>query len=293
MTKETQKPYEEFWGETMAREEPLREQKFPLVDIQTAITRRVIARFLDKPLNILDAGAGTGRYSLPLAGDGHQLTHLDVSEQMLSLAKESAQRVGLPNIRFLRGDIVEMPDFKDRAFDMVLCLDAPISYCYPNQDAALEEVCRVAGNLVVLMVSSRGGVVPFMANYDLQKEFVPDDYDTSDDPFMMARTTLEKGVEDFPPEILDYLNKAGKLAPLDYAFTVDELVSKVTALGFIVEILGGPGALARNLTPENLEKVRGDRTLFQRFIDLSMVYDFDPFHLGMGAVNLLLVGRRI
>ena len=81
-----------FWGEVMAGEEPLREQRFPLVEVQTSIAMRVIARYLGRPRTVLDAGAGTGRFSLPIAALGHRVTHLDFSPAMLRRAPEAAGR---------------------------------------------------------------------------------------------------------------------------------------------------------------------------------------------------------
>ena len=37
-------------------------------------------------LRILDAGAGAGRFSIPLAEAGHRVVHLDLSPRMLDLA---------------------------------------------------------------------------------------------------------------------------------------------------------------------------------------------------------------
>ncbi len=50
-----------FWGEAMAAEEPLRESRFPLVDVQTALAWRIIEPLLAGSPRVLDAGAGAGR----------------------------------------------------------------------------------------------------------------------------------------------------------------------------------------------------------------------------------------
>lgn len=66
-----------------------------------------------KGLDVLDAGAGTGRVSVKLHKAGANVTALDISPDMLRLLeqKESA-------IKTVLGDIEEMP-FKDETFDMV------------------------------------------------------------------------------------------------------------------------------------------------------------------------------
>ncbi len=62
-----------YWNRESAIEEMIREEKFPLVDIQTTIAWIKIKKYLESYniKTILDAGAGVGRYSLPLANSGY------------------------------------------------------------------------------------------------------------------------------------------------------------------------------------------------------------------------------
>ena len=281
-----------FWGEVMADEEPLREEKFPLVEVQTALARRVIARHLTPAMRILDAGAGAGRYSLPLAAQGHRVTHLDVSEAMLNRAMAEAARQELSTIEFRTGDVKRLEGLRNRSYDMTLCLDAPISYAYPHHEQAIAEVCRVTRDVLVLMVSSRSGVLPFMMDLDLAGEMIPPELAGKVDPFLMTQAILDQGVEMLPAEVEAWLEREGRKTPPDYAFTVEELTAEVRAQGFRVVALGGPGALARSIKPESLAKVRSDRALWERFLEFSLTFDFEPHNLGLGAVNLLLVAKR-
>lgn len=281
-----------FWGEAMADEEPLRESRFPLVDVQTAIAWRVIEPLLAGSPRVLDAGAGTGRYTLPIAARELRVTHLDISQAMLSRAMAEAARRSLGTIEFLQGDVKELSALEARSHDLTLCLDAPISYAYPDHERALAEVCRVTRDTLVLMVSSRSGVLPFFIDLDLSREFIPPDYGRPVDPLLMTQGILDNGVEDFPPDISAYLARSGKLTPPDYAFTVDELRALLNREGFQAVRMGGPGALARSIKAESLQKIRQDQGLFKRFIDLSLDFDFDAHNLGLGGVNLLVVARR-
>jgi SAM-dependent methyltransferase len=283
---------EAFWGEAMADEEPLREARFPLVEFQTAVAWRVIEACLHGQLTVLDAGAGTGRYSLPIAARGHRVTHLDLSPAMLRRAMAAAAREGLATVEFRQGDVRDLSAFSDRAFDLTLCLDAPISYAWPHHARALGEVCRVTRDALVLMVSSRSGALPFMVDFDLAGSFVPPGQAGTHDPFFLTESILREGVERFPEEFKPWLARQGKLTPPDYAFTVPELTGLLEVAGFTVERLGGPGALARSVRPETLDRIRADRALFERFIGYSLDFDFDPHTAGLGAVNLMVVARR-
>ena len=282
-----------FWGEAMAEEEPLREARFPLMAFQTAIARRVIdAALAGPPRTLLDAGAGTGRFSLPLAAQGHQVTHLDVSDAMLARAMAAAARDGLSTIAFRKGDVRDLSAFAEQAFATTLCLDAPLSYAWPHQEQALAELCRVTAETLVLMVSSRSGVLPFMIDFDMAGSFVPPGTEAGRDPFFLTENILRRGMERHSDADRAWLAAQGKLTPPDYAFTVPELTGLLTGHGFVVAQLGGPGALARSVRPETLEQIRADPALFERFIGYSLEFDFDPHNAGLGAVNLMVVARR-
>ncbi|MEE8433496.1 MAG: methyltransferase domain-containing protein [bacterium] len=281
-----------FWGEAMASEEPLRESRFPLVNVQTALAWRIIEPLLEGSPRVLDAGAGAGRYSLPIAAAGHRVTHLDFSDAMLSIAMTEAARQGLSGIDFVRGDVKALKFIYSRDYGLTLCLDAPISYAYPDHGQALAEVCRVTAGTVVVMVSSRSGVLPFFIDMDLSGEFLPPGYDQPIDPLLMTEGIWRDGVEAFPPELREHLAREGKLTPPDYAFTPEELTAGLNREGFEVVQLGGPGALARSIRPESLAKIQGNAALYERFIQLSLEFDFNTHNLGLGGVNLLAVARR-
>jgi peptidoglycan-N-acetylglucosamine deacetylase len=53
---------------------------------------------------VLEIGAGTGRFSLPLARAAGQLVAVDLSESMLGVLEEKVRAEGLSNIRVLHGD---------------------------------------------------------------------------------------------------------------------------------------------------------------------------------------------
>jgi SAM-dependent methyltransferase len=283
-----------YWNKEVVREEIEREEKFPLVDVQTTIAWLKIRNYLnsEQVANILDAGAGFGRYSIPLAKFGYKVTHLDISGDMLELAKEFADKDDIENISFTQGSIIEMDDFDDKSFDLTISFDAPVSYCYPKHKEAIQELCRVTDKYLMLMVSSRSGVLPFMIDFDLDRNYIPPGYIKKIDPFHVTKTILAKGVEEWPPAIKRYLEDTGKDAPLDYSFTVEELTEILEQNNFEIAEIGGPGALARSIKAENLEKIRSDERLFNEFIKFSLDFDFDKHNLGLGAVNLFVIAKR-
>ncbi len=67
---------------------------------------------------ILDAGCGTGRYSLELARRGYVVTGLDASSHMIEEAQRRADHTSLP-VSFMVGDILAFPDAP--SYDGILC----------------------------------------------------------------------------------------------------------------------------------------------------------------------------
>ena len=93
-------------------------------DEEVAFWKALFERILPgERLNVLDVGCGTGEISLLLAGMGHTVTGIDLSEKMLdraaSKAKAMAQAGRGVDARFMIGD-AETPPFENSSFDAVV-----------------------------------------------------------------------------------------------------------------------------------------------------------------------------
>jgi len=81
--------------------------------------------------SILDVGCGTGGHSLLLAERGYDVSGVDLSSHMLSIAKAKANEKGL-NLKLKEGDA---RDFKfDEKFDAVVSMFAVMGYQVTNGD---------------------------------------------------------------------------------------------------------------------------------------------------------------
>ncbi len=88
---------------------------------------------------VLDLACGTGRHSIPLSKEGYGMVGLDVSANLLKIAK---QRDG--QIELVRGDMRFLP-FKPQAFAAAVSMDTSFGYLPSEQDdrVSLAEVRRV------------------------------------------------------------------------------------------------------------------------------------------------------
>lgn len=105
-------------------------------------------------LDVLDAGAGTGRISIRLYNAGANVTALDISPEMLELLKKKE-----PNIKCIEADMEAMP-FEDEEFDMVFSSLAIIHL--KKIDRFLDECYRVlkdGGKMVLVNIHYRKPLV--------------------------------------------------------------------------------------------------------------------------------------
>jgi len=91
---------------------------------------------------VLDIAAGTGEPGLTIASmlNGGKVIMTDVSEDMLAIAKENAERRGINNIETIAGDVSEMP-FADISFDAISCRFGFMFF--PDMQIAANEITRV------------------------------------------------------------------------------------------------------------------------------------------------------
>lgn len=89
-------------------------------DKWTALTKELIEQSEAPIKNIVDLGCGTGKITIPLAEAGYQLTGVDLSTDMLTLATVKSQNRQL-KINWIQQDITELTGFSD--------VDLFISYC--------------------------------------------------------------------------------------------------------------------------------------------------------------------
>ena len=95
-------------------------------EIRLAVLWRDIEPLLpeanDKPLQILDIGAGLGQLAIRLAKLGHQVVVNDISEGMLAIARSAAEKEGvLSNIEWRHCPLQALSKEIEGQFDLVLC----------------------------------------------------------------------------------------------------------------------------------------------------------------------------
>ncbi|MCR4404038.1 MAG: methyltransferase domain-containing protein [Candidatus Acetothermia bacterium] len=262
---------EKRWWDAKA---PKEEQDLADEAINRALRWREIERHLEGVETILDVGAGTGAFSIPLAQRGFSVTHLDFSPAMLEIAYRKARH--LRNIRFVEANSVALP-FLDGSFDLVLNMDGAISFCGSEAEQAILESCRVTKKRLIITVSHRAWMVAVMVSSSLgvAGRLLPAVYS------MLDRGEWHQ--EQFPENRM-----LAKGMTQDYfgafkAFLPGELVEILEQAGMRVLRIGGLGSLANLCGKETAECTLREGALFQEFLALCERFDREILPDGPGT----------
>ena len=111
-------------------------------------------------LDILDVGAGTGRYSVMLADEGHNVTALEYVKKNVSQIKMKSDKV-----KAMHGTALNLKKFKDNSFDIVL-LFGPTYHLFSHEDKlkAITEAKRVTkkgGHILIMYLTNEYAVITY------------------------------------------------------------------------------------------------------------------------------------
>lgn len=120
--------------------------KHAQVEFVTAM--EYIKKYTNKGSSILDVGAATGAYSIPLYNDGYKVTAFE-------LVKHNLKQIEMKNknITCILGNAIDLSKFEDNSFDCIL-LFGPMYHLisYEEKIQALKEakrVCKTGGYIYI------------------------------------------------------------------------------------------------------------------------------------------------
>lgn len=124
--------------------------------IEFLTTTKYVEKYLTKGCQILEIGAGTGRYSLYYAKQGYDVTAIEYVQHNLDILL--SQINDNMKLRAEQGDALDLSRFADNTFDITLCL-GPLYHLYEREDQekAIKEAIRVTkpgGMLAVAYLAS-------------------------------------------------------------------------------------------------------------------------------------------
>lgn len=113
-------------------------------NIEFITAMKYIHEYIKEGYSILDVGAGTGAYSIPLRDEGYDVTAVELVKQNLKYMEKA-------NINCYQGSAVNLSKFKDNSFDIVL-LFGPMYHLLSMDEKikALEEAKRVSKKYIFI-----------------------------------------------------------------------------------------------------------------------------------------------
>lgn len=244
--------------------------------VEALRTLELLDRWLPPaPAQVLDVGGAAGRYALPLAAVGYDVTLVDPVRLHVDQALAASQGADRPLVGAVVGDARAL-DAEDASVDAVLLL-GPLYHLIhaAERAAALREARRVLrpGGVVVAAAVSR-----FSSTHDgIARGFV------ADEQFAAAlAVTVATGVHRNDAAVPGQFTTA-------YFHRPDELFAEVAAAGFDADgpvAVEGPASFA-----PGLDELLDDPATAERLLGAVRRLEREPSTIGASA-HVLVVGRR-
>ncbi|MFI8933305.1 class I SAM-dependent methyltransferase [Streptomyces sp. NPDC053474] len=215
---------------------------------------------------VLDIGCGTGRFTVPMADKGADVSGLDISRPMLDVAERKLRERGL-SADLREGDMAHLP-FADASFDTVTSMLALMHIPLQDRPAVFAEVHRV--------LRPGGRMLLGVKNSVFEEMFTGDRFASVD------VTDVES------KRLLFTKTRSGQeyVAPW-YSFSPRDLTTLFAAVGMTVTRLRGNSPIAVWLADEVLrdEAVRSFVSKAERFLAEVPPFNHFGYHLLVEAVK--------
>jgi ubiquinone biosynthesis O-methyltransferase len=198
-------------------------------------TKLALELFQPKPgMYVLDVGCGTGNFSIKLARLGVKVVGIDISEEMLKIAREKAERLGL-QIEFVKMDVYSL-QFPSDHFDGVFSM-ATFEFIHQPK-RAFEEMMRVLKPSGYLLIGTINRDSPWGKLYEEHAKQDPTSV------FRHASFKTEKDLEELDPKNLVKIAQCVFIPPdaseEQLNWDEEKRLSKTQRGGFIIALWTKP-----------------------------------------------------
>ena len=176
-------------------------------------------------MNILDAGCGTGNFSIKLAERGCNVTGVDISDEMLKIARNKAVKLNF-DIEFFNMNFKNLP-FEDDTFDAVISISA---FEFADAPAEiLQELLRVVKKGGQVLIGTIAG------NSSWSRLYHSEDFSSTVFKYAEFRTLDE--IKNWNSEKLADWGECLFVSPLDkednFNYEAEKNLSETTNGGFV------------------------------------------------------------
>jgi len=247
--------------------------------IEYQVNWHYIKKYIPNTGNILDNGAGPGKYAMELAKNGYTVTLTDFTPKLVEVAKSKAAELDLEKQfnGFYVADARELTSLKDEQFDASIML-GPLYHLQEENDRikAVKELHRVTKKDGIVFVAFMPRIKQIFSSLMYPENWKPNNN----------------------MDLIHQFSKTGCFNHADegrftgaYYFDIDEIKPFMESNGFEnLELIGSN--VASILTNENWDywRDKGEHEV-EKIVELIIERAADPYILGMSS-HLLYIGRK-
>lgn len=247
--------------------------------IEFQVNWHYIKKNIPKTGNILDNGAGPGKYSMELAKDGYTVTLTDLTPKLVEIAKNKANELDLEGQfdGFYAADARELNMIKDELFDSSLML-GPMYHLQEENDRikAVQELNRVTKKNGLVFVAFMPRIRHIFSSLLSPENWKPNDNIDTIIEFSQSGCFNHADEERFTGA---------------YYYNIEDIKPFMEAQGFeSIELIGSNIGAILNNDSWNYWRDKGELEV-KKIIDLIKERATDPYILGISS-HLLYIGKK-
>ncbi len=127
----------------------------------------ILKRYISDSDNVIELGAGAGRFTKDIANMSKSLTTSDLSPVQIEINKRKMEELGLVDKvqDFMILDITNLEGIADNTYDVAVCIGGPINYLFDKEENAINEMLRILklqGKLILGSMSLIGALMYYL-----------------------------------------------------------------------------------------------------------------------------------
>lgn len=135
--------------------------------IEFEITKRALKECLASNSEILDVGGGPGRYSIFLAEQGHKVTLLDLSDELVKQAQKNAAAAGVVLEETIKGNVLDLDRITaGKQYDAVLCMGPMYHLLLEEERKEALRQCldrlKPGGIIIISFISAYAPIIDYL-----------------------------------------------------------------------------------------------------------------------------------
>ncbi|WP_298474196.1 class I SAM-dependent methyltransferase [Psychrobacillus sp. FSL K6-4046] len=247
--------------------------------IEFQVNWHYISTYLPPNGNVLDNGAGPGKYAMKLALEGYNVTLTDLTPKLVEIAREKAEEFNLKGrfTDFLVADARDLSKIQDEQFDASLML-GPMYHIQGEADRikAIQELHRVTKKDGLVFVAFMPRVKHLLTSLTHPENWKP--HDQMDNILQFNQTGC-----------FDH-QETGRFTGA-YYYNIDDIQPFMESNGFqSLELIGSNVAATLNKASWDYWKEKGEQE-YDKLINLLIEKASDPYMLGVSS-HLLYIGTK-